>query len=82
MDHLLLAIAALACPVGMGAMMFTMMRRSHGTDMVRREEMTRLRAEIDGLKTERRTTSEVSGFITGLDAALLTRPAKKRLGRE
>lgn len=30
-----------------------MMRRSRGTDMPEREEMTRLRAEVDQLKSER-----------------------------
>ncbi|AEV73413.1 MULTISPECIES: hypothetical protein [Mycolicibacterium] len=53
MEQLLLAAAALACPVGMGAMMFLMMRPSRGTDMPEREEMTRLRAEVDQLKSER-----------------------------
>lgn len=53
MEQLLLAAAALACPVGMGAMMFMMMRRSHGADMAEGEEMTRLRAEVDQLKSER-----------------------------
>ncbi|MCV7153585.1 hypothetical protein [Mycolicibacterium pyrenivorans] len=53
MEQLLSAAAALACPVGMGAMMFLMMRPSHGTDMPEREEMTRLRAEVDQLKFER-----------------------------
>ncbi|MBY0289328.1 MAG: hypothetical protein K2X52_19640 [Mycobacteriaceae bacterium] len=53
MEQLLLAAAALACPVGMGLMMFLMMRPSHGTDMAEREEMTRLRAEVDQLKSER-----------------------------
>ncbi len=53
MEHLLLAGAALACPIGMGAMMFMVMRSSHGTDMPDREKITRLRAEIDQLKSER-----------------------------
>lgn len=53
MDQLLLAAAALACPIGMGVMMFLMRRPSHGTDMPEREEMTRLRAEVDQLKSGR-----------------------------
>ncbi len=60
MEQLFYALAVLACPVGMGLMMFFMMRRpsqntpptSAGTD-----ELTRLRAEIDQLKAAQRDRS-------------------------
>lgn len=47
------AVAALACPIGMGAMMWMMMRGNHGAAIAEDSEVTRLRAEIDQLKTAR-----------------------------
>lgn len=52
MDQLLLAAAVLACPAGMGLMMWMMMRGNRTTD-AERQEITRLQAEIDRLKSER-----------------------------
>jgi hypothetical protein len=54
MDALLLTIALLACPVGMGVIMWMMMRgqgKRSGRDG--QHEVARLRAEIYQLKAER-----------------------------
>lgn len=57
-QSLLLGVAALACPVGMGLMMWMMMR-GHGKDAVAGEdhasqqELEALRAEIEQLKAQR-----------------------------
>lgn len=54
MESLLLSLALLACPVGMGLMMWMMMRgqgKSSGQDG--RHEVAQLRAEIDALRSER-----------------------------
>lgn len=53
MDQLLLAAAVLACPVGMGLMMWMMMRGNHGADAPDQSEIKRLQAEVDLLKSER-----------------------------
>ncbi|KWX20530.1 hypothetical protein AFM11_30435 [Mycolicibacterium wolinskyi] len=53
MTELLLAAAAVACPIGMGAMMWMMMRERPGGDGTDERETARLRAEIDLLKNER-----------------------------
>jgi hypothetical protein len=57
MDSLLLSIALLACPVGMGMMMWMMMRgqgkTGDGQHGEPQQEVARLRAEIDELKAER-----------------------------
>lgn len=61
MNSVLLGIAALACPVGMGLMMWMMMRGQrgqHGDDATtgdsdEQRELAQLRAEIDQLKAER-----------------------------
>jgi hypothetical protein len=56
MESVLLSIALLACPVGMGAMMWMMMRgqgKTGGQDGPAKQEVERLRKEIDQLKTER-----------------------------
>jgi hypothetical protein len=54
MDSLLLAAAVLACPVGMGLMMWFMMR-GHGesADADKRSEVEQLRAEVERLKADR-----------------------------
>ncbi|MFD7477486.1 hypothetical protein ACFV8Z_36590 [Streptomyces sp. NPDC059837] len=58
MDKLLYLLPVLACPVGMGLMMWLMMRPKHGaqnptaTD-ADRQELLRLRKEIDALRAER-----------------------------
>lgn len=59
MEALLLGLAVLACPVGMGVMMWMMMRGSHnpgsgsqgGQSAV--AEAARLRAEVDQLRAAR-----------------------------
>lgn len=55
MQALFYGIAVLACPVGMGAMMWLMMRgqRKGGTDDGGAEQVAQLRAEIDELKADR-----------------------------
>lgn len=54
MVSVLLGLAALACPVGMGLMMWMMgRRRSTGANDGGADQVTALRAEIDELKAER-----------------------------
>ena len=53
MSQVLWAAAALACPIGMGAMMWMMMRGNHGAASVDESEIARLRAEVDQLKSQR-----------------------------
>lgn len=59
MQSLLLTLAVLACPVGMGAMMWMMMRGQHkdtgDTGGQNTQQVEQLRAEIDQLKAERAT---------------------------
>jgi hypothetical protein len=55
MQPLFLGIAALTCPIGMGLMMWMMMRGRHENDGdagERRQEVAELRAEIDQLKAQ------------------------------
>jgi hypothetical protein len=52
MEQLLLAAAVLACPIGMGAMMWMMMRSDRRTN-ADQDEIRRLQAEIDQLKSGR-----------------------------
>ncbi|EGD42844.1 hypothetical protein ACFVJS_10585 [Nocardioides sp. NPDC057772] len=57
MTQLLYSVAILACPVGMGLMMFFMMRRSGGhtsAPPANEQELARLRAELDQLKAAQR----------------------------
>ncbi|MGW3353203.1 hypothetical protein ACWDA3_58780 [Nonomuraea rubra] len=55
MTEWLPTLALLACPVGMGAMMFVMMRATkHKQHDPREHEVTALRAEIDQLRAELR----------------------------
>ena len=54
MQSLLWGVAVLACPVGMGVMMWLMMRgQGTGTGEVSERQVAQLRAEIDQLKAER-----------------------------
>lgn len=63
MQALFLGLAVLACPVGMGVMMWMMMRGQNKTDTASasgqdgdaRQQLGELRAEIDQLKAERVT---------------------------
>jgi hypothetical protein len=54
-ESLLYALAVLACPVGMGAMMWMMMRgqRTGSGESGGQQQVSQLRAEIDQLKAER-----------------------------
>jgi flagellar basal body-associated protein FliL len=58
MSESLYALAVLACPVGMGAMMWMMMRGQHRTaepdTAAQQTELAALRAQIDQLEAERR----------------------------
>jgi hypothetical protein len=64
-EALLLGVAALACPVGMGLMMWMMMRGFGGQaggghkDPAAQQELARLRVEIDQLR-EARSTRELA----------------------
>ncbi|OLT41763.1 hypothetical protein BJF85_05045 [Saccharomonospora sp. CUA-673] len=51
MESLLYTVALLACPVGMGLMMW-MMRRGNGSDD-KSTQVKQLRAEVEQLKAER-----------------------------
>lgn len=54
METLLLTLVLLACPVGMGLMMWMMMRgQPTGSDHGGKQEVAELRAEIDELRSER-----------------------------
>ncbi|GAA3845302.1 hypothetical protein [Amycolatopsis tucumanensis] len=56
MESLLLALAVLACPVGMGLMMWMMMRgQRKGSGDSSEQQVAQLRAEIDQLKADRET---------------------------
>ena len=61
MEQLLYAIPLLACPVGMGLMMWFMMRRPDADGdhaaTPNQDELTRLRAELDQLKAAQRENS-------------------------
>lgn len=55
-------LLALACPVGMGLMMWMMMRGTGSTPSTKQDaEIARLRAEIDGLRRNRPMSGETSG---------------------
>lgn len=60
MEGLLLALAVLACPVGMGLMMWMMMghRRPAASDEDKQGQVAQLRAEIEALKAERAARGE------------------------
>jgi len=68
MQSLLAVAATLACPVGMGLMMWIMMRghgRTHQTINPGSQQIEELRAEIGRLKAERATdTGSGSGPVT------------------
>lgn len=62
MAQLFYSIAVLACPVGMGLMMWMMMRgMGHGSSSSggadNADEVTLLRAEVDQLRANQRATS-------------------------
>lgn len=64
MDQLLYILPALACPIGMGLMMWFMMRPKHGAQThpgtdADRQELLRLRKEIDALRDERNPRNKV-----------------------
>ena len=65
MSESLYAPAVLACPVGMGAMMWMMMMRgqhktSDSDTGVKQAELTALRAQLDQLQAERRDAQRTS----------------------
>ena len=65
MQTLLVAAAVLACPVGMGLMMWMMMRGqgkdTAGTESQGAQQVEQLRAEIESLKAERATDRNPGG---------------------
>ena len=67
MEALLLGLLVLACPVGMGAMMWMMMRGSRNPgsgsqpDQSAAQEVARLRAEVDQLRAARLNQEHAEG---------------------
>ena len=66
MQSLLLGVAILACPVGMGLMMWMMMRgqgqdSAASEDHSSQQEVQALRAEIEQLKAQRANDRTASG---------------------
>jgi hypothetical protein len=65
MQSFLLGVAVLACPVGMGLMMWMMMRgqskETASEDYSWQQEVQALRAEIEQLKAQRANDSTMSG---------------------
>jgi hypothetical protein len=66
MQSLLLGVAVLACPAGMGLMMWMMMRgqgkdAAAGEDHGSQQEVQALRAEIEQLKAQRADDSTAGG---------------------
>jgi hypothetical protein len=62
MDKLLFLLPVLACPVGMGLMMWFMMRPHRQTSDTGRDtdaEVARLRAEVDQLRAAQREPAHV-----------------------
>ncbi len=59
MSQVLYSLAFLACPVGMGVMMWMMMRGSHAKDSSATPDpdITRLRAEVDQLRAAQRDST-------------------------
>ena len=60
MSELLYTLPLLACPIGMGLMMYFMMRGNNGAaapNASSGDELTRLRAEVDQLRAEQRDAS-------------------------
>ncbi|SKD80945.1 hypothetical protein [Mycobacteroides abscessus] len=55
MSSVVPVLAVLACPVGMAAMMWTMMRGRGGTETAQSRELAALRDEIAQLKAQRST---------------------------
>ena len=66
METLLFALAVLACPVGMGAMMWFMMRGSGSASTseppARAEELAALRSEITALRAEQQRNPDRVGW--------------------
>lgn len=62
MSEALLTLAVLACPVGMGLMMWFMMRSNKNTSppppSTSDAELTQLRAEVEQLRAEQRDTGQ------------------------
>ncbi len=65
MEQLFYAVAVLACPLGMGLMMFFMMRPRHTAPAASgdQDELTRLRAEVDQLKAVQRNRSDADSEL-------------------
>ncbi len=68
MSELFYGIAVLACPVGMGAMMWFMMRGGRQSQPQPQAdsaaELTRMRAEIDQLRAGQRDSSQRDTNVT------------------
>lgn len=63
----LTALAVLACPVGMGAMMWLMMRRPAAPPGEPGQEVARLRAELDQLQGDASRDRHPSGPTSSSD---------------
>lgn len=62
-EALLVGLVALACPVGMGVMMWGMMRgsRSHRPKSASGEQVAQLRAEVDQLRQTQAFREQAAG---------------------
>jgi hypothetical protein len=58
MESLLLTLAVLACPAGMGLMMWMMMGRRRPAADDKQEQVDALRAEVEALKANRAAHGE------------------------
>lgn len=69
MPEVLLTLAVLACPIGMGLMMLLMMRgrrdtpTQQPTEAATDAEITRLRAEVDQLRAARTDAQQHNGDL-------------------
>jgi len=67
MAEIFYGLALLACPLGMGAMMWMMMHNSHrhgsGLSVQESSELAQLRAEVEQLHDEKGDRSSTSGHV-------------------
>jgi hypothetical protein len=72
MDQFLLTVAALACPIAIGVMVWMMMHGNHGAATTDLHEIKRLQAEIDKLKSKREPRADIDvGRRTGRGGSMV-----------